>query len=58
MLGLCPYQMAPVVEALIVELRVERPSRGPRILLFELEARVWICCWAVRWCIGVWFVMV
>ena len=37
--GSCPHQMAPEVEALIVELRVEKPSRGPRTLLFELEAR-------------------
>jgi len=37
--GSCPHQMSPVVEALIVELRQERPSRGPRTLLFELEAR-------------------
>ena len=35
----CPHQMSSVVEALIVELRLEKPSRGPRTLLFELEAR-------------------
>jgi transposase InsO family protein len=35
----CPHQMPPEVEALIVELRLEKPSRGPRTLLFELEAR-------------------
>ncbi len=35
----CPHQMRPEVEALIVELRLEKPSRGPRTLLFELEAR-------------------
>jgi transposase-like protein len=37
--GSCPHQMPAEVEALIVELRVEKPSRGPRTLLFELEAR-------------------
>ena len=54
MLGLCPYQMAPVVEALIVELRVERLSRGPRMLLFELEARgvdLLLGCSLVYWCL-------
>jgi transposase InsO family protein len=35
----CPHQMPPEVEALIVELRREHPSWGPRTLLFQLEAR-------------------
>ena len=35
----CPHQMPPEVEALVVELRREHPSWGPRTLLFQLEAR-------------------
>lgn len=34
----CPHQMSPVVEALIVELRLDNPGWGPRTLLFKLEA--------------------
>lgn len=34
----CPHQMDPVVEALIVELRLDNPGWGPRTLLFGLEA--------------------
>lgn len=36
--GSCPHQMAPVVEARIVELRRANPGWGPRTLLFRLEA--------------------
>ena len=34
----CPHQMAPEVEARIVELRRERPGWGPRTIRFRLEA--------------------
>jgi len=34
----CPHQIDPVVEALIVELRLDNPGWGPRTLLFGLEA--------------------
>lgn len=34
----CPHQMDPVVEAMIVELRLDNPGWGPRTLLFRLEA--------------------
>jgi transposase-like protein len=34
----CPHQMAPAVEARIVELRRERPGWGPRTIRFRLEA--------------------
>ena len=33
----CPHQMAPVVEARIVEMRREHPGWGPRTILFWLE---------------------
>ena len=33
----CPHQMAPVVEARIVELRREHPGWGPRTILYWLE---------------------
>jgi transposase-like protein len=32
----CPYQMAPGVEARIVEMRRERPGWGPRTILYWL----------------------
>ena len=31
----CPHQMLPVVEAMIVELRLDNPGWGPRTLLFK-----------------------
>jgi transposase InsO family protein len=34
--GSCPHQMAPVVEARIVEMRVEHPGWGPRTIGFWL----------------------
>ena len=34
----CPHQMLPVVESMIVELRLDNPGWGPRTLLFKLEA--------------------
>ncbi len=34
----CPHQMAPEVEARIVELRRSNPGWGPRTILFRLEA--------------------
>ena len=36
--GSCPHQMAPEVEALIVEFRLDHPGWGPRTSLFQLEA--------------------
>lgn len=33
----CPHQMAPVVEARIVEMRRQHPGWGPRTILFWLE---------------------
>ncbi len=35
--GSCPHQMAPVVEARIVELRREHPGWGPRTIGHRLE---------------------
>ena len=34
----CPHQMSPLVEAMIIELRLNNPGWGPRTLLFRLEA--------------------
>ncbi|MCA1696169.1 MAG: IS481 family transposase, partial [Actinobacteria bacterium] len=33
----CPHQMAPVVEAAIIEMRRQHPGWGPRTILFWLE---------------------
>ena len=33
----CPHQMAPVVEARVVEMRRQHPGWGPRTILYWLE---------------------
>ena len=52
----CPHQMAPEVEARIVEMRREHPGWGPRTIWFRLEAEGVCRCRGGRRCIGVWSV--